>query len=819
MNWKVFITAFVSCGLLMLPENSFTCGASEDPYDYYTSFFNNKAGTSEADRPFFYTALLTFYDDWDWEAKEDSLAFVNKKIAEEWKDYGKANKIADVIQLVYLTTTKEKKALLSAANGQPIPAGLAKNSLAQNFVKEKKKDALAYLVFASTTESISSSEGWEDRKIDSLQLNKYIAEASQAFQQTTDPFLKNKWAFQRCKLAFYNNRNTDCIRWYDEYFTENNTSAVNALALSYKAGSLFRLGKNKEAAYAFSKAFPLSDQTKKSNFLGFLWATDHCNLQLAPEYLALCKNNEEKATMLAMFSMYGTDYRLAEIQNVYELNPASPLLPLLATREINKLEEQYFTPLLAKEKGGKQQYVSFMEYRQDPEREKQKADEKLVTTKTAQFFEKLMADKNVLNPSLYGAGAAYVQFMNKNYEGAKSLLAKTKELQQTSKVKDQLQLISLLIAANEGSSLTKEREAQLLPSFKWLAQKAKTEREYEVFCRNFFSEIMAQKYEQQGDLSRAAFAYALADLAFLRTGEQNYYYGSAVDFVQAEMTTESLMKLYDVMTNPATETEKFFVQNASIKRDNVVDVIGTSYLRDRNYAKAIEWLSKAGKQEALVVDHYNYQTDKSSTVNVDPFYDYLNDWQRYSKSLPSPYTKLSLAKKLLEMKTKLESSTIVGDRSKLYYQYASALYNMSYYGNSWNAVAFNRSTVDWNEGNYKLPWQKEYFGVYEARNFYQKAYDAATDKEFKAACLFMVAKCAQRQIPRPAYDYNNYEQYEKNEAVFFQKFKNNPLFAKFKSEFGNTRFYQYTYNRCSYLRDYVKKQSVPAGAVKPKNKN
>ena len=169
MNWKVFITAFISCGLLALPENSFTCGPSEDPYDYYTSFFNNKAGTSEADRPFFYTALLTFYDDWDFEAREDSLSFVNKKIAEEWKDYGKSSKIDDAIQLVYQTTAKEKAALVSALNGQPLPARLAKNTVAQNIVKEKKKDAIAYLTFASNTESIISSEGWEDRKKDSLQ--------------------------------------------------------------------------------------------------------------------------------------------------------------------------------------------------------------------------------------------------------------------------------------------------------------------------------------------------------------------------------------------------------------------------------------------------------------------------------------------------------------------------------------------------------------------------------------------------------------------------------------------------------------------------
>ncbi|HEX8315741.1 MAG TPA: hypothetical protein VF609_12145, partial [Flavisolibacter sp.] len=339
-------------------------------------------------------------------------------------------------------------------------------------------------------------------------------------------------------------------------------------------------------------------------------------------------------------------------------------------------------------------------------------------------------------------------------------------------------------------------------------------------CRNFFSQILSQKYEQQNDVTRAALAYSMADLSFFKKDENDYSYSypPAIDYVQTEMNTDNLVKLYEVIITPSTETEKFFVQNGSVKRDDVVDVLGTSYLRDRNYAKAMEWLSKAGKLETLTETQYNYQTGKETTVNVDPFFDYLNDWQRYNKSATTPYTKLSLARKLQETKTKIDAAT-AGDNSKLFYEYASALYNMSYYGNSWNAVAYSHSSSDWNQGAYKLPWEKEYYGVYEAGNYYQKAYDVATNKEFKAACLFMVAKCAQRQIPLPRYDYKNYEQYEKSLAVFNQKFKNNPLFAKFKTEFGTTKFYQYAYNRCSYLRDYVKKGATPSKTpAKPKNK-
>lgn len=802
MNWKIFTTAFGSALLLALPQNSFTCGPSEDPYDYYTSFFSNRLGTDKSYKPFYYTGLLNFYDEWN----PDSTAYENDKVLREWMDYGKTTRLQDAADLVYKSSAEEMAQLAkSLTAGGPLPAAFKANSLAQNFVKEKKTAAVQYLQLAKKTEALSPRSEWEEApKRDSLQLNKLLAETEALQARATDPFFKNKYAFQACKVAFYNHRYARCLQLCEANFPESNPSALTPLAQSYAGGSLYRTGKKKEAAYVFSKLFMQPLPGKKSAYLGFWWASNNADAALIPAYTAQCKNNTEKAAMLGMFALYGTAYKLAEMQQVYTLNPASPLLPLLATREINKLEEQYFTPLLNKEKGGKALYVSWM-WREEEAAKAQNGKEQ--ATKTAAFFEKLSADASVGNRSLYNLSAAYLRFMNKDYEGAKTLLAKA-GTQADKSLKEQSQLIALLIAANEAQAVTKEREAQLLPSLKWLVQKAKTDGDYRAFCRNFFSEILAQKYEQQGDAARAALAYGMADLAYVSDGENDYYsFQPAVNFVREDMTTDALLKLYNLTAAPQTETEKFFVQYGSVKRDAVADVLGTSYLRDRAYAKAIEWFGKTGKPQPLVEVEYNYQTGKEKNVNVDPLFDYLNDWQRYSKPAAAPYTKLSLAKKLLELQTKVNGLTAAGDdASKLYYQYASALYNLSHYGNSWSAVAYDRSGVDWNEGKYDLPWQKEYFGVYEARSFYQKAYDAAVNKEFKAACLFMVIKCAQRQVPRPVYDYKAEAASEKAAAAFDKQFRQNPLFQKFKTEFGATKFYQYAYNRCSYLRDYVKKR-------------
>jgi hypothetical protein len=61
-------------------------------------------------------------------------------------------------------------------------------------------------------------------------------------------------------------------------------------------------------------------------------------------------------------------------------------------------------------------------------------------------------------------------------------------------------------------------------------------------------------------------------------------------------------------------------------------------------------------------------------------------------------------------------------------------------------------------------------------------------------------------VPRPDYDWDHYEQWEANISKFQAKFHHNELFPQFKKEFGTTKFYQYAFSRCSYLRDFAAKK-------------
>jgi hypothetical protein len=793
MNWKVIIAAFSGFASLLFPQNLIGCADSLDYYNYYTSFFSKGTSGTPEYEPFYYTALSDFYyDEWNKERAQPKY----DEVVREWASRCKSSE-ADAAVVVYDVEKTDVEKMLAAKGTVPstLPDSLRGNAMVKYLSSPKNTDDLQYLVFAKGVEPYTTEQDWGSPVTkDSVKMNGFIAIADRRYQATTDPFLKSKYAFQRCKLAFYNNRFRDCIRWYDEHFTPQSTSAVRNLALSYKAGSLFRSGRNKEAAYTFSKLFDPSNPSERY-MQNFLWATGFSNPALEDEYSSMAADPTEKAKILGMFALYGTDYRLATIEKVFELDPSSPMLPVLAAREINKVEERFLHIIPET-----QDRISVSAG------EDNNTDHREYTGKLIRFFEKLSQPKATSQPAFYLSGAAHLSFILKDYDKAKEYLAQAARRNPSSRVSEQLRMTQLLVTANRKEKMDEGVEQDILPAVQWLSTKAKTDGEYAAFYSRFFREVMAARYEQQGDLPRAALAHSISEIVE-DPSTYGTYWGNAYDILRTRMNTAQLLTLYQLYgKSNATGFEKYLLSNASFKRDDVVDVLGTSYLRNHKFAEAIEWLKKANKPTELVVTNYDYRTDKETTVIVDPFFDYLNDWQRFDRKGTKPYTKLSLAEKLLETQKKLDTAKSVEQRAKLNYLMGTALYNMSYYGNSWQAVAYSRSGTAWVEDTYdnrsEGSWENEYYGVYKARNHYQKAYELTKDKEFKAAAYFMVIKCNQRQIPAVDFDYVDPKDYTKEHREFLRS----PLFPNFIKEFGTTKFYKYTYNRCSYLRDFVAKQ-------------
>lgn len=796
MSWKAFIIACVSAAAVSFPQNIIGCGGEMDPYDYYTSFFHPDLANVKAYKPFYYTGYNFLYDETEPVSTSDILS-------REWAAFcGPPVTDADAKTFVNKFSWKDLSSLYTAIDKkQPLRVSdtVKRNSMTDFFLREKDLETLGYIMYAKKVEPFVIDPGdWSQSQRDSLKMDKLIKNGFQLLAVAKKDIIQQKYVYQLLRLAHYSDRYADVIAWYDKYAAviDRNPSVLKQLCLALKAGALFRSGQPKEAAYLFSKAFAGSEAKRISNYLGFTWSVD--SKANRNDYLQLCGTDKEKAEMLALFALHTPTPDLDEMKEVYRLDPASEVLEVLAVREVNKMEETYFSINLKKENGGKAFYYSWEDSRNDSISQ---ASGKLAG-KYVSFFHDAAKNSKLANPALFETSAAYIAFMQKDYATARQYLSNAEKLNPSAKVKDQVLLTKLLVTINEKETIDPAFEAQLLPSIQWLEQKAKAEipmkngywetSQWKIFYRNLMSEIIAKRYHRQGDLSKEALAIGAADWINKAGGPNEFTYRNGIEFLQNNMESKDVEHLYTLLNNKqASAFEQYLINHNSIRKSDVTDFAGTAYLREYNFEKAVSWFKKSTDRKVLHKDPF-----------AELFYD-REDQLPAEKKFST--TKLAFAEEML----RLEKQAMVSrPATQQYYKMALGMYNMTYYGHTWELVKYYRSGSD----GYYIPanasaFEKEYYGCFKAKAYFTQAMDMARDNEMKAKCLFMIAKCSQKQIRQPQYsDYSGDNYWEKMEAdtkAYMQKFMNNEYFPQLKKEYGNTEFYKDSYYRCSYLRDFV----------------
>ncbi len=798
MNWKAFITVFISSTLVSFPQNIIGCGPDADPYDYYTSFFHQNLPDAKGYRPFYYTGINFLYD-------ENEPADLGDLLANEWAAYcGVPVTDSDAKAFVTKFERKEINNLylnIEKKQSLPVSDSIMKNSMTTYFTRNKDLEALGYLLFAKQVEPfvIGNSESWEAVERDSSKMSKLIKNGQQLYSAAKTPFFKLRYAYQVVRLAHYSGRYTDAIQFYDNYISANNTASIlQPLSLALKAGALFRTGNTKEAAYLFSKAFSNSIAKRVSNYNGFRWSID--SKMKRADYLALCKTNEEKADMLSLFAMGSADNELLSLEQIYQLNPGCETLEILAVREINKLEESYFTPSLQKEKGGSTFYYYWAEEKSDSMLSATGKE----TSTLVNFLQKAAGNKKTPNPGLFETGAAYTAYLLKDYASAKKYLAAAEKMNLTQKVKAQWTLTNILVSINENTRMDAAFEERLLPSLQWLEQTSKNEqsigagyyeiRQWKKIYRDLMCEILAKRYRQAGEYHKEILCIGAADFIDSPGADDNYYRG--VDYMRNNLASKDVEKLYALITaKQKNKFENFLLKRNSINQSVVADFAGTAYLREYDYANAIQWFKKLPDKKSLL-------------INKNPFIDLLYDQEeRLATEENFSTNKLVFAETMLQLTQK--AITDKSNAAKHYYKIAAGMYNMTYYGHTWELVQYHRSGTD----GYRIPkdasfFQKEYYGCFSAHNYFEKAMTASADKNFKGRCLFMMAKCIQKQVARPLYnDFNgNWDQQMAAEKIYWDKFRENRYFPQLAKEYSNTTFYKEAYNSCSFLHDFVKKK-------------
>jgi hypothetical protein len=819
MNWRIILMYFASFISLFIVDTAidFACGPEKDPYDYYISFYHYNQSPQSNYRSFYFTMCTLLYDDTEPQNEQQ----IN---SEEWAAYlGKPVKAPDVFKPMYGLSKKADSLLLKQYqdSNYKTPDSLKRNAFLKALSQPRHKAARAYYTTTKYLEFLTDQlydDQWKPRPRSIKALTQWGQKALANAQIQNDRFLKLRWYYQAQRLFFYAGQDKQSNDVYDKYIaTCQSNSHVKYWALSLRAGSERHMGDPVKSAYMFTKLF---DQCAERRVQAF---NDYRDIKAkTTDVLKCAHSSHERAVVFAMQGFHTPEIDLTDLEQVYHYDPKSPMVGLLLTREVNKLEEAYQSNKINKKPG---YYTGrYADYFNNNESKTSRSQFIAYIPKLQGFCKRLASQNRCAKPETGSITLAYLDWMqNKNDEGL-NILSAINDRHLGKKLSDQKQLVKLLLLTQKINTLDAVNEAGLLPSLKWLDKKVtsdlksirppKSDRfydeesgyrsldynKYASSSRDFYQRILTPMYLRQHDTTKAALVMLQGALHLHPDGSSDQMYDDqdhALTFIQNDLHSSNLRKL--VLWKKQPPTDPFLnLMTQPLKKlspDFLTELLGTAYLREHNYPSAFATFK--------TLSHRAFAIPKKSEWDEiqlgDPFVDVLHDFpKKYDTGSQSmAYHKLVFAGTMSRLQRKV--GTDPKNAAKYYYKMATALYNTCMDGNSWGLISYEWIGYDRHEPK-KYYYYADFVRSQTAANFYGKALHLSNNNEFKARCVFMLAKCEQQQEP---YFKINWRE-GKTTATDIRHIRDNPYFAVLKNNYSHTAFFKHAQTDCSYFDDFIR---------------
>jgi hypothetical protein len=420
------------------------------------------------------------------------------------------------------------------------------------------------------------------------------------------------------------------------------------------------------------------------------------------------------------------------------------------------------------------------------------------------FCTTLVKDAQYPEPQIGVLGNAYLYFMQNKTADGLSVLKNLDGQKLSNKLSDQKEILNLLLSSQGLKQLKEVDEASLLPSLDWLNDKVKSESKpnsedfpstpahYEKFAitqRNFYTHVLAPAYLRQGDTAKAA----LALLNSQNDKGAQYKYGffrQMPDFWYTYLHSSHLKQIIDWKSNrPANKYMAFLSNNLKqVDNGNLYELLGTTQLREHQYEQAFATF-KTNKARINFT-----RAEEEGTSSGNPFEATINDYgQPDTKGL----NKLQFAQKMAQLEVALRKDP---NNADAYFQMATGIYSTSTYGKAWHMISYLWSSYDFGR-NHLYYYDGDYIKASLAKQYYLKARELSIDREFKAKCTFMAAKCDQKDHEAPSF-MDDYDTYERKEKAYVNLIKQNSFFKEML-QYKSTEFYKRAVDECSYLKDFI----------------
>lgn len=682
----------------------------------------------------------------------------------EWQDrLCQRASLPDLYYIIYKAMPSELEDLRAAMTSDRISlsylgASLADNSFVRFIYRNKCVEIVDYLLYAKRCEPYAvRPTGWDKPALAKAEMQRIINDGRERFLRIESHYIRLRYAYQMIRLAHYMKDYQQVLDLCDYLLPkiDNDPSLVEYWIKGHKAGALLALGKNVEASYLYSQVFDRCPSKRESAFRSFRIKTDDEWKQC----LLLCQSDHQRATLYALRA-YADDSKLVEeMQHIYDYEPQNEFLEVLLVREMAQLERDLLGLEFNDNKAQNKRYFG---------RPRPIAGQLIIDLQA--FVRKILQEGQIENTGIWKIAEGYLELLAGNYYFAEKTFAAAREMVAPN---DTLgQQLDIMEAALHVSALLKPDSAAEATADE--VRRSDLYRQYRSLP-GFLTDKMAHLYEEA---NRPGMAFITKH---------------SIKELKVIPEFKILEDLIAVCRKPVrTRWEKWLVEKpdgSTIEKD-LIDIKATMLMSDYHLEAALETLKEMPRAEW---DNYGV---------FNPYVDRVRDCVRCPLiDTMALYNKGELIENMLDLEYRAKAATDPDEGAKYFYRLGIAFYNMSYFGYSWKAmdyfrssassVRYRRGSKDFVFSNRDYPLgNRENFDCSQALYYFEKARILAKDKELGARAVFWAAKCEQKM-----HFINNPAGVEPSRQYF----------ALLRKSYANTDYIGRVVRECKYFQYYVSK--------------
>jgi len=756
---KIFTTLLISViGIAVVYKSMQAC--SDDGFDcdmLSYSFFDPAIINQPDETPFFVTCH-SLYGDYE----NENIEAINIK---EWTAYLKDALSYQEITTLFNLSIENSDSVFNYLTKKtiPLPQNETEKALALRMAK-LPRPVIDYFALSKKMDLLITSHSsyyWEynNIKLDTATYDSLIIIGKQSVKNSSDNFLKARYVFQVQRMLFYLHRYKACIAWYDENAKAlNNQGSITLRAANFYAGCFYHKKDYARSNYLFSRIYDESPALKVSAFLSFHpWEDADWN-----KTLAMATHSHQKEILWQLFGIYADP--LKGMQQIYALNPKSPLIDLLLVRAITIYEREQlvntsyqsdYSYYNTSEPETVANDTTFKRTNFDSSNSFKVFDNENARISLSDFIIKTAAANKTNNQSLWLNAAAYISWINKNYAATENYLVQLKSINNIDvENRAQMTITNALLSFSKIGKLTPQSEQT---AYTLITSVEKMPNEKSALVLDYFAQTLAAKFTEQGNI-------LMAELCA----------NKSTDYYKTESNFDNMLNF--LRKKNKTDLENYYAAHYHITAANIVEYMAVQELEKNNLDSAIQWF----KQDSLA---------GSATLYGNPFTIHITDCHDcdHSAHQKTKYTKYTFLLKLKELLANAENSKDANEKAQNYFLYANGLYNMSYYGNARMVKeCYNFTNIDYY--SYEVTPKNATKNCELALSYYQKALGYTTNKEFAAKCTWMSAKC----------ELNNWyesDAYASDKKVYIE----GEFFHLMKEKYSTTNYYAEVINECGYF--------------------